>query len=140
MNAMGHDIPNTLRVDQSGVAQQIRQLLPGYMAMGESGMAEHQVHTDMGHMPGPENTLPMMMGKGPFGKLEMGGMFTLVKVRDDLANDDYRDPGDYAHPAGSVAWCVSRDPDFGQPVRRPPPPGAQAPAAPAGHDHHDKHG
>ena len=69
-------------------------------------------------MPGVENTLPMMMGKGPFGNLEMGGMFTVLKVRDDLAPDDFRDPGPYQHPAGTVAHRVSRDPNFGDPVRR----------------------
>ena len=45
------------------------------MAMGENDMAEDQVHTDMGHMNGPENTLPMMMGEGRYGKLEMGAFF-----------------------------------------------------------------
>ena len=34
-------------------------------------------------MPLPENTLPMMMGQGPFGPLEMGGMFTVIKVREN---------------------------------------------------------
>jgi hypothetical protein len=33
----------------------------------------------------------------------MGGMFTVLKVRDDLARDDYRDPGWYRHPPGTVA-------------------------------------
>ena len=32
----------------------------------------------------PENTLPMMTGEGPFGPIEMGGMFTVVKVRKDI--------------------------------------------------------
>ena len=119
MNAMGHGVTNMLGVDQRGVEQEIRAMLPGYMAMGETGMADHQDHTASGHMPGPENTLPMMMGKGPFGNLEMGGMFTLLKVRDGLAPGDFRDPGPYAHPEGSVARRVSRDPGFGAPVRRP---------------------
>ncbi len=139
MNAMGHEVPNTLGVDQSGIETEIRKMLPGYMAMGEHGMAEHQDHTDMGHMPGPENTLPMMMGKGPYGNLEMGGMFTVIKVRDDLAPGDYRDPGWYRHPPGTVAQCISRDPDFGNPVRRAPLPPATAPvstAKPGGHEHH----
>jgi len=126
MNAMGHEIPNTLGVDQSGVEAEIRKLLPGYMAMGQGGMAEHQEHTDSGHMTGPENTLPMMMGKGPFGNLEMGGMFTVVKVRDDLAVGDYRDPGWYPNPKGTVAHRISADPDFGAPTRRGPPPGPPA--------------
>lgn len=102
MNAMGHAIPNTLGVDQSGVAEKIRSLLPGYMAMGESGMAEHQDHAM--HMAGPKNTLPMMTGKGQFGNIEMGGMFTVLKVRDGITS--YEDPGWYAFPAGSVARRV----------------------------------
>jgi FtsP/CotA-like multicopper oxidase with cupredoxin domain len=105
MNAMGHGIPNPLGVKQQQIAQRIRELMPGYMAMGERGMAEHQTHVEMGHTPGPENTLPMMMGKGPFGNIEMGGMFTVIKVRDRLA-DGYADPGWYQHPKGTVAYRV----------------------------------
>ena len=127
MNAMGHGVPNTLGVDQSGVEKTIRSMLPGYMAMGKDGMAEHQDHSNMGHMQGPENTLPMMMGKGPFGNLEMGGMFTVVKVRDNLAPGDYRDPGYYRNPKGTVAWRTSADPGFGKPVRRTRPPSSEAP-------------
>jgi FtsP/CotA-like multicopper oxidase with cupredoxin domain len=107
MNAMGHDVPNMIGVDQTGVEERIQRLVPDYMAMGKDGMAEHAAHTAMGHMPLPENTLPMMMGEGPFGPLEMGGMFTVVKIRDDLAAGDYRDPGWYKHPAGTVAWKAS---------------------------------
>ena len=104
MNAMAHDIPNTLGVSQRGVEEKIRALLPGYMAMGESGMAEHVEH--IRHMAGPENTLPMMMGKGPFGNIEMGGMFTVVKVRDKLRSYD-EDPGWYDHPKGTVAYRLA---------------------------------
>ena len=111
MNAMGHDIPNPLGVKQQDLAERIREVLPGYMAMGEHGMAEHQVHIDMGHMEGPENTMPMMMGEGPFGKLEMGGMFTVVKVRDELPKDG-SDPGWYQHPRGTQVRRVSQDPAF----------------------------
>ncbi|MCC7274582.1 MAG: copper oxidase [Alphaproteobacteria bacterium] len=100
MNAMGHDVPNLIGVDHRGVARSIARLVPDYMVMGERGMA------DMGamEMPLPDNTLPMMTGAGPFGALEMGGMFTVVKVRDGLARDDYRDPGWYRHPKGTVAY------------------------------------
>lgn len=118
MNPMGHDIPNTLGVNQDGVEEKIRTLLPGYMAMGEHGMGEHQDHTDSGHMTGPPNTLPMMMGKGPFGNIEMGGMFTVVKVRDGLAAGDFRDPGWYRHSEGEVARRVSADAGYGEPARR----------------------
>ena len=99
MNAMGHDVPTMIGVDHQGVAAKINQLVPGYMVMGERGMA------DMGEMqmPIPDNTLPMMAGDGPFGAIGMGGMFTTVKVRKDQKRGDYRDPGWYKHPAGSVA-------------------------------------
>jgi hypothetical protein len=110
---------SNIGVDQSGVTEKIRELLPGYMAMGKNGMSEHQEHVDAGHMQGPENTLPMMWGDGPFGNLEMGGMFTVLKVRDDLKPGDYRDPGWYRHPKGTVARRVSADPNFGSPPRRP---------------------
>jgi FtsP/CotA-like multicopper oxidase with cupredoxin domain len=120
MNAMGHELPNNIGADQDGVAEAMREILPGYMAMGRDGMAEHQDHVDMGHMKGPQNTLPMMTGKGPYGNLEMGGMFTLIKVRDGIAPGDFRDPGWYHAPAGTVARRVSSDPDFGEPVRAPP--------------------
>jgi len=118
MNAMGHDIPNPTGVDQTGVEARVRRMLPGYMPMGREGMAEHQDHTNGGHQ-GPANTLPMMMGRGPFGNIEMGGMFTLVKVRDDIRAGDYSDPGWYENPPGTVASRVSNDRNFGAPPRRP---------------------
>jgi FtsP/CotA-like multicopper oxidase with cupredoxin domain len=103
MNAMGHDFPNVLGVDQSAVEKKIDKLVPGYMAMGENGMDEHQMHAK--HMKGPENTLPMMAGEGPFGNIGMGGMFTLFKVRDKLV--DGKAPGWYDNPQGTVAAKVS---------------------------------
>ncbi|MFA5683056.1 MAG: copper oxidase [Lysobacteraceae bacterium] len=118
MGPMGHEIPNTLGVKQDDIESRIRRMLPGYMAMGEHGMAGHQDHVESGHMPGPANTLAMMAGKGPFGNIEMGGMFTVIKVRDDQPVGDYGDPGWYAYPEGGVARRVSTDADFGAPPRR----------------------
>lgn len=99
MNAMGHGLPNLIGVDHSGLTQKIQQLAPDYMVMGERGMA------DMAEMamPLPDNTLPMMTGDGPFGSVEMGGMFSILKVRDDQTAHDYKDPGWFEHPAGTVA-------------------------------------
>ncbi|MES1146878.1 MAG: copper oxidase [Solimonas sp.] len=115
MNAMAHDIPNVIGANLDESAASIQSVLPDYMAMGTAGMAEH---ADMTHMQGPANTLPMMMGKGPYGNLEMGGMFTLLKVRDHLPADDYNDPGWYRAPEQSIARRVSDDPGYGEPVRR----------------------
>ncbi len=100
MNAMGHDVPTMIGVDHRGLARKVMNLVPDYMVMGERGMA------DMGEMemPLPDNTLPMMTGSGQFGPIEMGGMFTVVKVREGLARNDYKDPGWYKHPQGTVAY------------------------------------
>ena len=102
MNPMGHDVPNMIGVDQSRVHKSLGNLLPGYMIMGERGMA------DMGEMimPLPKNTLPMMTGEGQFGPIEMGGMFTVLKIREDQAADDYTDPGWYKYPEGTVSYEV----------------------------------
>ena len=93
MNAMGHGIANPTGVDQSGVEARIRAQLPGFMAMGQDGMYEHERHAAMGHMKGPENTIPMMTGQGPFAPMGMGGMFTVVKIREHLSGNS--DPGWY---------------------------------------------
>jgi FtsP/CotA-like multicopper oxidase with cupredoxin domain len=99
MNAMAHDVPNMNGVDQSDVAKQIASLMPDYMAQGAVADPMEGMHMAL-----PDNTLPMMGGAGPHGNIEMGGMFTVVKIRADLAHCDYRDPGWYKAPAGSVAY------------------------------------
>jgi hypothetical protein len=100
-------------VDHSGLAAKITRLIPDYMVMGERGMAD-MAEMDM---PLPDNTLPMMMGHGQYGPLEMGGMFTVVKVRRDQKRGDYADPGWYAHPSGTLAHEVGGAID--PPVRAP---------------------
>jgi manganese oxidase len=99
MNAMGHDVPTMIGVEQKDLVKKITGLVPDYMAMGDRGM--HDM-AEM-EMPLPDNTLPMMTGTGPFGPVGMGGMFSVVKVRDTVARGDFRDPGPYKHPAGTLA-------------------------------------
>ena len=103
MNQMAHDVPNLTGVDQKGVEEKVQALLPGYMAMGQSGMG------DMMAMGQPRNTLPMMTGDGQFGSIDMGGMFTVVKVREGITS--YADPGNYKNPPGTVAHKVSGEPE-----------------------------
>jgi manganese oxidase len=100
MNAMGHDVPTMIGVDHRRVAKQITKLIPDYMAMSERGMADM---AEM-EMPLPDNTAPMMTGEGPFGSVEMGGMFSILKVRKDQQPRDYKDPGWFRHPKGTVAY------------------------------------
>ena len=100
MNAMGHELPTIIGANKSRVTDMVRRHQSGYMPMGTAGMA------DMAEMSMeiPENTIPMMTGWGPHGPLEMGGMFSVVKVRDGIAPDDYSDPGWYDNPPGEEAY------------------------------------
>lgn len=104
MNAMGHQMTNLIGADLSGLTKKINSLVPDYMAMGERGMADM---TEM-QMPLPTNTLPMMAGQGPYGAIGMGGMFSVLKVRAEQAAADYRDPGWFTPPAGTVATEYQR--------------------------------
>lgn len=99
MNAMGHSVPTMIGVNHRGVAEKINKMVPEYMVMGDKGGSMGGME-----MPLPDNTLPMMTGEGPFGGVEMGGMFTVLKVRKDQKRGDYSDPGWYKHPAGTVAY------------------------------------
>jgi hypothetical protein len=100
MNAMGHTVKTYIGVNMRQTAKAIQRIAPGYMPMGSNGMGA------MGsmEMPTPDNTLPMMTGDAQFGPVEMGGMFTVMKVRPGLAHDDYADPGWYKNPEGTVAY------------------------------------
>ena len=111
MNAMGHEVPTMIGVDHRGVARKITNLIPDYMVMAERGMADM---AEM-EMPLPDNTVPMMTGQGPFGSVEMGGMFSVLKVRKDQMPGDYKDPGWYQHPPGTVA--VELAGSIGEPQR-----------------------
>jgi len=113
MNAMGHGVPNMIGVRQDDLLPRLQKLVPDYMVMGDRGM--HDM-AEM-EMPLPDNTLPMMTGQGPFGPVGMGGMFSVVKVRDDLPKGVYRDPGPYRHPPGTLARQVRSDALPEAPVR-----------------------
>jgi manganese oxidase len=104
MNQMGHGIPNMIGVVPGPADARVQALLPDYMAMGRSGMGEM---SDMAGMAVPHNSIPMRGGQGPFGAIDMGGMFTIVKVRERLIAGE--DPGWYAHPDGTVAAAVSAE-------------------------------
>jgi manganese oxidase len=103
MNQMGHKAPNLIGVRPGKLDQKVSKLLPGYMTMGESGMA------DMGEMgmPVPRNSIPMVGMQGKHDYIDMGGLFTIVKVRENLTS--YDDPGWYENPPGTLAALASNE-------------------------------
>lgn len=101
MNQMGHEIPNLIGADTQGLDARVGRAVPGYMTMGATGMG------DMHAMELPDNSISMLGGAGPFGLIDMGGMFTILKVRKQLTGD--QDPGWYDHPAGTVAGEATAD-------------------------------
>src|SRR6185369_3727034 len=116
MNQMGHGLPNLIGVQPGQLDERVRKVVPGYMTMGQTGMA------DMGDMamPVPANSIPMLGARGKHDYITMGGMFTVLKTRDGIRN--YRDPGWYEAPAGTTAVAAEaadmrRD---GIDVERPP--------------------
>jgi FtsP/CotA-like multicopper oxidase with cupredoxin domain len=102
MNAMGHNVVNLIGAPERVLTKAVKSTASDAMAMGRDGMAM----MDEMEMPLPENTLPMMTGLGQFGPIEMGGMFTVMKVREGLAANNYKDPGPYRNPPGTVAHEV----------------------------------
>ncbi len=103
MNQMGHEFPNMIGVDPGDLDKKVRRLLPNYMTMGQHGMGDM---AEMG-MAVPANSIPMVGGQGPHDYITMGGMFTILKVREHL--ESYDDPGWYANPPGTQADRASDD-------------------------------
>ena len=98
MNQMGHQFPNMIGVAPGKLDEKVRKQLPGYMEMGATGMGDMG---DMG-MAVPANSIPMVGGKGKHDTITMGGMFTILKVRDQVAKG-HPDPGWYENPPGTLA-------------------------------------
>lgn len=98
MNQMGHDFSNMIGVDPTGLDAKVQRSIPGYMTMGQTGM-DMSAHLD--HMEMPPNSIPMVGGRGPHDDITMGGMFTILKVRERL--NGYGDPGWYRAPEGTMA-------------------------------------
>ena len=101
MNQMGHQFPNMVGVQPGDLDKKVRKLLPGYMTMGSTGMGDMG---DMG-MPVMRNSIPMVGGTGKHDAITMGGMFTVLKVRERLTS--YEDPGWYENPPGTLASAAN---------------------------------
>jgi manganese oxidase len=123
MNQMGHKGPSMLGADAASLRRAIRPLIPEYVPMGTTGTDDMtEMQTDAGgdhskqisgegmrgrsgQMAMPENSIAMMGGKGPHGIVDIGGMFTVLKVRERLTS--YADPGWYQAPRKTVAQPAS---------------------------------
>lgn len=112
MNQMQHDLPNLIGIRTQGLDARIKEFYPNFMGlMNVNGMNEmfemYGSHKIEGmHMKFPPNLSPIG-NPGPFGVIELGGMFTIFKVRDNLAS--YGDPGWYQNPPGTIAEAVNID-------------------------------
>lgn len=78
MTQMGHGLPPMIGAEMAEVDRHLREVVPGGMIMGTTGMG------DMAgmRMAMPSNSAPMVGGAGPHGHIDMGGMFTVLRVRD----------------------------------------------------------
>lgn len=107
MNQMRHSIPNLVGINQGNLEERIRKIIPNFMGLmninGMGDMFEMYGSTmEMSPMSFPPNIAPIG-SPGPFGVIELGGMFTVLKVREGITS--YTDPGWYTKPAGqTVSW------------------------------------
>lgn len=117
MNQMQHDLPNLTGIDKANIEQRIKQFFPNFMGlmsingMGEMfemyGPAKMEMVEQMSI---PKNISPIG-NPGPFGVIELGGMFTVFKVREHLTS--YADPGWYHQPEGTVAESINKKDKMG---------------------------
>jgi len=125
MTQMGHSGVSMLGADADVIDKAVQPIIPEYMTMGHDGMGDM---AEMG-MPVPKNSLPMMGAPGPHGYIDMGGMFTVMKVRERIR------PGDetswWPAPAGTQAREATPDELQSDRITLP-----AFKAKPAGHAHH----
>lgn len=103
MNQMGHGFPVMVGANAGNIDARVQALVPGFMTMGHDGMGA-MAEMKMGM---PDNSIPMRGGHGPFANIDMGGMFTILKVRERPEDED--GSGWYQHPAGTVAQLASTE-------------------------------
>lgn len=112
MNQMGHEMPNLIGIDNKDLNNKIKAFFPEFMGlMDVNGMGKmFEMYGSHEHLHKnvklPSNISPIG-NPGPFGVIELGGMFTILKVRENLQN--YNDPGWYKQPEGTVAEPVKMD-------------------------------
>lgn len=107
MNQMDHQFPNLVGVSADDLDKHLRELLPNYMTMATGGMNDSTGRPDH---PIPPNSAPMGFTDGPFGSAPLGGMTSVLKVREEISDEALarnEAPSWYRHPRGSVAVPAS---------------------------------
>ncbi len=107
MTQMGHGIPNLIGVDPSAFDAKLESVVPEFESMGMSMGAAEPAAPNASDDSVPPNSLPMISSRGPFGYVTMSGMFTLLKVRDQL--DAAGSPGEFEHPPGTLADAATTE-------------------------------
>ena len=101
MNAMSHNIAEHDRRGSGQECRADRENAPWLHAHGNRRHARHVQHANGA----AEKHAADDVWAGPFGAIMMGGMFTILKIRDEL-KDYQTDPGWYQQPAGTAARRV----------------------------------
>ena len=93
----------TIKVDPEKYMQHLRMAY-GLPAIGHNGMYSVELHV-LDHIAEETIRASMKMAAAEGAGLGMGGMFTILKVREGLTS--YEDPGWYRYPQGTSATKVS---------------------------------
>jgi hypothetical protein len=95
MTQMGHGVPNMIGAQTQALDARLGRVVPQAMTMGQTGMGAAM------EMPIPTNSVAMRTAMGPYGAIGMGGMMTIIKVREHPTEADAKTP--YALPSGTQA-------------------------------------
>ena len=99
MTQMGHGVPNLIGLHVTDFDEAVARAIPAFRDAVQDRIGDDPEVAAAGDI--PPNSLPMMGGVGPQGFITMGGMFTVLKVREKL--DGAGDPGWYEPPPGTLA-------------------------------------
>jgi FtsP/CotA-like multicopper oxidase with cupredoxin domain len=105
MTQMGHGIPNLTGLHVTDFDEAVARAVPAFRDAVQDRLGEDDEVAAAGEI--PANSLPMMGGVGPQGYITMGGMFTVLKIRETLAGD--ADPGWYEPPPGTLAGPATEE-------------------------------
>jgi FtsP/CotA-like multicopper oxidase with cupredoxin domain len=106
MGHMGDMGDHSKHMTMGGMHDHSKQMTRGEMSDHSEQMTRGEMSDHSEQMAMPENSIAMMGGNGPHGLIDMGGMLTVLKVREHLTS--YADPGWYQAPRGTVAQAASK--------------------------------